>query len=369
MTHTKFHELSQLGQSVWLDFIDRSLIQSGDLLDYVEQGVTGVTSNPAIFAKAITEGSEYDDQMEELAQDGKSAEEIYEELTLEDARMAADVLRPVFDKTQGMDGYFSLEVNPHLAHDKRGTVNEARRLFSKVARPNVMIKIPAADAGYQAIQESTDDGLNINITLIFSLGQYDRVLEAYLSGLEERVKHGYGVGHITSVASFFVSRVDTLVDELLDKHADPAAKSLKGKIGIANAKMAYQRFKEVFTSERWSQLAKNGARIQRVLYGSTGTKNPEYSDVLYVENLIGVDTINTIPPETLEAVEDHGAVTLTLEQGLEEAHAELEQLARLGIDLEEVGRTLLNKGLEKFSQPYDKALDTITERSAELVSH
>ena len=369
MAQTKLHELSQLGQSVWLDFIQRSLIQSGDLLDYVEQGISGVTSNPAIFAKAITEGSEYDEQMEALAQQGKSAEEIYEELTLEDARLAADVLRPVFDKAHGRDGFFSLEVNPHLAHDRKGTVNEARHLFSKVARPNVMIKVPAADEGYQAIQELTEDGLNVNITLIFSLGQYDQVLEAYLSGLEERAAHGYGLGHIASVASFFVSRVDTLVDELLDKHKDPAAQSLKGKIGLANAKMAYQRFKEVFTSERWSLLAKNGARIQRVLYGSTGTKNPEYSDVMYVEKLIGVDTINTVPPETIEAFNDHGVASLTLELELEEARAQLEQLATLGIDLEDVGRKLLNKGIEKFSEPYDAALATITERSAELVSH
>lgn len=368
MTQSKLHELSELGQAVWLDFIDRSLIQSGDLLDYVEQGITGVTSNPAIFAKAITDGSEYDDQMEALAQQGKSAEEIYEELTLEDARLAADVLRPIFDKTQGRNGFFSLEGNPHLAHDKQGSVNEARRLFSKVARPNVMIKIPAAEEGYQAIQELTGDGLNVNITLIFSLGQYERVMEAYLSGLEERASHGYGLGHIASVASFFVSRVDSVVDELLDQHKDPAARSLKGKIGIANAKMAYQRFKEVFTSERWSHLAKDGAHIQRVLYGSTGTKNPEYSDVLYVENLIGVDTINTVPPETLEEFNDHGVANLTLEQGLEEARAQLEQLASLGIDLEEVGRNLLNKGIEKFIQPYDKALETIRERSAELVS-
>lgn len=368
MAKTKIHELSELGQSVWLDFIQRSLIQSGDLLDYVEQGVTGVTSNPAIFGKAIGEGSEYDEQMERLAVEGKSPEEIYEELTLEDARLAADVLRPVFDKTHGVDGFFSLEVNPHLAHERQRTLNEAHRLFSMVARPNAMIKIPATDAGYQAIQESTEDGLNINITLIFSLGQYERVLEAYISGLEKRLANGYGVGHISSVASFFVSRVDTLVDELLDKHEDPSAKSLKGKIGIANAKMAYQRFKEVFASERWSHLAERGGRVQRVLYGSTGTKNPEYSDVLYVENLIGTQTINTIPPETLEAFNDHGEVSLTLEDGLEEARADLDQLQALGIDLEEIGGRLTEEGIEKFIKPYDSVLETITERSAELVS-
>jgi transaldolase len=369
MAQTKLHELLRLGQSVWLDFIQRSFIQSGDLQDYVDQGVTGITSNPTIFGKAISEGSEYDKQMEALAQDGRSPQEIYEALTVEDARLAADVLRPVFDRSHGGDGFFSLEVNPHLADDRQATVNEAHRLFGAVAKPNVMIKIPATDTGYEAIRESTADGLNINITLIFSLGQYEHVLESYLSGLEKRVEYGYDVEHIASVASFFVSRVDTLVDELLDQHTDPAAKSLKGKIGIANAKMAYQRFKEVFTSERWAHLAEKGANVQRVLYGSTGTKNPEYSDVLYVNHLIGVDTINTIPPETMEAFKDHGVVALTLEQGLDEARAHLEELAKLGIDLEEVGRKLLDKGIEKFAKPYDEAIDVIAERSAELISH
>lgn len=369
MAQTKLHELLRLGQSVWLDFIQRSFIQSGDLQDYVDQGVTGITSNPTIFGKAISEGSEYDKQMEALAQDGRSPQEIYEALTVEDARLAADVLRPIFDRSHGGDGFFSLEVNPHLADDRQATVNEAHRLFGAVAKPNVMIKIPATDTGYEAIQESTADGLNINITLIFSLGQYEHVLESYLSGLEKRVEYGYDVEHIASVASFFVSRVDTLVDELLNQHTDPAAKSLKGKIGIANAKMAYQRFKEVFTSERWAHLAEKGANVQRVLYGSTGTKNPEYSDVLYVNHLIGVDTINTIPPETMEAFKDHGVVALTLEQGLDEARAHLEELAKMGIDLEEVGRKLLDKGIEKFTKPYDEAIDVIAERSAELISH
>jgi transaldolase len=369
MQKTKIHELSELGQSVWLDFIDRSLIQSGDLLDYVEQGVTGVTSNPAIFGKAIGSGTEYDEQMEALAQEGRPAQDIYDELTLEDARMAADVLRPVFDTTDGQDGFFSLEVNPHLAHEKWDTVYEAHRLFGAVGKPNVMIKVPATETGYQAIQVLTEDGLNINITLIFSLGQYERVLESYISGLEKRLANGYGVSRVSSVASFFVSRVDTLVDKLLDQHADPAARSLKGKIGLANAKMAYQRFKEVFSSERWSHLAEKGAHVQRVLFGSTGTKNPDYSDVLYVDNLIGADTINTIPPETLAVFLERGAVSMTLEKDLNEARAQLDQLQELGIDLEEVGRQLLEVGLEKFVKPYDSVLDTITERSVELVSH
>lgn len=369
MQKTKLHELSQLGQSVWLDFIRRSLIESGDLLDYVEQGITGITSNPATFGKAIQQDNEYDAQIEELAREANSPPYIYDALTVEDARRAADVLRPIFDEKKGRDGFFSLEVNPHLAHDRQRTLNEAHRLFGAVAKPNLMVKVPATEAGYQALQELTEDGLNINVTLIFSIGQYERVVEAYLSGLERRLSNGYGVGHISSVASFFVSRVDSLVDELLTQHDDPAAKALLGKIGIANAKMAYQRYKEIFTSERWRHLAERGARVQRVLYGSTGTKNPDYSDVLYVNNLIGVDTITTIPQETLEAFMDHGQVRLTLEEGLEDARAQLEQLAELGIDLEAVGHELLEDGIQKFIEPYDLILQTIQERSAELVTH
>jgi len=369
MQKTKIHELSELGQSVWLDFIQRSLIQSGDLQDYVEQGLTGVTSNPALFGKAIESGNEYDEQMGELAQHGRPAQDIYDELTIEDARTAADVLRPVFDKTGGRDGFFSLEVSPRLAHEKWDTVYEAHRLFGTVGKPNVMIKVPATESGYQSIQVLTEDGLNINITLIFSLGQYERVVESYISGLEKRLANGYGVSHVSSVASFFVSRVDTLVDKLLDQHAEPSAKSLKGKIGLANARMAYQRFKELFGSERWSHLAEKGAQVQRVLFGSTGTKNPDYSDVMYIDNLIGPATINTIPPETLEAFLDHGNVALTLEEDLDESRAQLEQLKELGIDLEEVGSQLLEDGIGKFIKPYDSVLDTIMERSAELVSH
>lgn len=369
MAETKLHELSKLGQSVWLDFIQRSLIQSGDLLDYVEQGVSGVTSNPAIFAQAISGGSEYDPQMEQLAKEGKSALAVYEALTVEDARLGADVLRPVFDRTNGNDGFFSLEVEPHLAHDEHGSVIAAERLFKAVNRPNVMIKIPATENGYRAIQKAIEEGININITLMFSVAQYERVAEAYLSALEKRLASGYDVKHVASVASFFVSRVDTMVDELLDKYKTPEAESLKGKIGIANARMAYQRFKEIFNSERWSHLAQRGAHIQRVLYGSTGTKNPDYPDVMYVNNLIGPDTINTIPPETLDAFMDHGTAAFTLENDLDEARAQLRQLAELGIDLDEVAQALLKEGIGKFIKPYDSLINIITEKSAELTAH
>ena len=369
MAVAKIQELYKLGQSVWLDFIQRSLIQSGDLLDYVEKGLRGVTSNPAIFEKAINGGSEYDGQMEQLALEGKSAQEIYEALTVEDARQAADVLRPVFEETHGQDGFFSLEVEPHLAHDKQGTVIAAHRLFKAVDRPNLMIKVPATDEGYQAVQQLIEEGVNINITLMFSLSQYERVAEAYLTGMEKRLADAYDVKHIASVASFFVSRVDTKVDKLLEKLGTPQAESLKGRIGIANARMAYQRFKEIFRSERWSHLAERGAHVQRVLYGSTGTKNPEYSDVMYVDNLIGPDTINTMPPETFSAFLDHGTVALTLEDDLDEARAHLNELADLGIDLDAVTRELLDDGVQKFKEPYDSLMNAISQKSAELIAH
>jgi transaldolase len=368
MERAKIHELNALGQSVWLDFIQRSLIRSGDLLDYVEQGLSGITSNPAIFQKAITESSDYDEQMEQLAEAGKSPEEIYEALTVEDARLAADVLLPVFRQSKGTDGFFSLEVEPHLAHNKQGSIAAAERLFRSLDRPNIMIKIPATEEGYEAIQELTAEGININITLMFSLGQYGRVAEAYISGLEKRLAKGYSVRNIESVASFFVSRVDTKVDKLLAEIQTPEAKALIGKIGIANAKMAYQEFLETFHSQRWLHLQEKGADIQRVLYGSTGTKDPKYSDVMYVENLIGADTINTIPRETLSAFMDHGKVASTLEENLDEARAQLGQLAEVGIDLEEIGQQLLDEGIKKFIEPYDSLIKSISDKSAELIA-
>lgn len=369
MTRTKLHELNRLGQSVWLDFTQRSLIRSGDLQDYVEQGVSGVTSNPAIFEKAIAESSDYDEQMATLAEQGKTPAQVYEALTVEDARQATDVLRPVFEQSKGMDGFFSLEVEPHLAHNAQGTIAAAERLFHSVDRPNVMIKVPATNEGYQAIQALTAEGINVNITLMFSLSHYQNVAEAYISGLEKRLANGSSPSHITSVASFFVSRVDTKVDKLLDEIATPEARTLKGKIGIANAKMAYQEFITTFHTSRWLRLEEQGARIQRVLYGSTGTKNPDYSDVMYVENLIGADTINTVPRETLAAFMDHGKVAATLAENLDEAHADLGQLAELGIDLDEIGVQLLDEGIRKFIEPYDSLLKGIQEKSAELIAH
>ena len=368
MSHTKLHTLAELGQSVWLDYIDRELITSGGLQTYVYRGLRGVTSNPAIFHKAISEGNEYDVQIQQLAEAGKSAEELYEGLAVEDSRMAADILRPVFEETDGADGFFSLEVNPHLAHDRQGTINEATRLFATVDRPNIMIKVPATPEGVMAFQELTEEGINSNVTLMFSLGQYDQIAEAFISAMEKRAANVYNLQQIASVASIFVSRLDTKVDPMLEAFKTPKADALKGRIGIANAKIVYQHFKDAFLTERWQRLEEKGARLQRVLYGSTGTKNPDYSDVMYVENLIGPNTVNTIPPKTLEAFLDHGAVALTLESDLDEARAQLNDLAELGINLEEVTQQLLDEGVDNFVKPYDELIKTLTEKKEALIN-
>ncbi|HVF24492.1 MAG TPA: transaldolase [Anaerolineales bacterium] len=365
---TKLHALAEVGQSVWLDHIDRPLITSGGLANYVTRGLRGVTSNPAIFHKAITDSHEYDEQIQELALHDKSVQEIYEALTVEDSRTAADVLRPIFDETEGTDGFFSLEVNPHLAHDRQGTINEATRLFALVDRPNIMIKVPATKEGVAAFQELIEEGVNVNVTLMFSLEQYDQIAEAYLTALEKRAANVYNLRQIASVSSIFVSRLDTNLDKILELLKTPKAEALKGKIAIANAKMIYQHFKDYFLSERWKHLEEKGARVQRVLYGSTGTKDPNYSDVLYVDNLIGPDTVNTIPPKTLEAFADHGTVALTLESGLDQARSQLNTLAELGIDLDEVTRQLLDEGVENFVKPYDELIKSITEKKMELLS-
>jgi transaldolase len=368
MTRTKLHTLADVGQSIWLDYVHRVLIKSGGLQSYVGKGLRGVTSNPSLFEKAIADSNEYDEQIQKLAMQGKSVEEIYEELTVEDARMAADVLRPVYDETNGNDGFFSLEVNPHLAHDRQGTVNEAIRLFARVDRPNVMIKVPATQAGAEAFQELIEEGININVTLMFSMAQYDQIAEAYITAMENRAAKVYQLRQIASVASIFVSRLDSKVDKMLEAFVTPKAEALKGTIGIANAKMIYQRYKEYFQSERWQRLAEKGARAQRVLYGSTGTKNPDYPDVMYVENLIGPNTVNTVPPKTLEEFIDHGTVSMTLESELAEAQSQLNTLPDLGINLSDVTQELLDEGIENFAKPYDSLIKTITEKKAALVA-
>ncbi|HUJ29267.1 MAG TPA: transaldolase [Myxococcales bacterium] len=351
--------LQELGQSAWLDLIGRKLIHSGELARMAkEDGIRGVTANPAIFEKAISETNEYDDQLARLVAEGKTALEIYETMAIDDVRAACDALRPWFDK--GEDGFVSLEVSPYIARDTRATVAEAKRFWKAVDRPNLFIKIPANHEGIPAIREATAAGISVNITLIFSVKVYEQVIDAYLAGLEERVAKGEPVKQIHSVASFFVSRVDTSVDKLLEAKG---VKDLQGKIANANAKEAYQQYLKSIASPRWRALEAKGATRQRPLWASTGTKNKAYSDVLYVEPLIGRDTVNTLPLATLNAFNDHGKVAETVTQGVDEARAQLARLGELGIDLEKVCADLTDQGLDLFSKALDGLLGAIEKRS------
>ncbi len=356
----KLHELAGQGQAIWLDHIQRSFISSGELEDLVRQGLRGITSNPSIFEKAIAGTSEYDSELRELAGQGRSVQEIYEALAIRDIQEAADILRPVYDQSLGVDGYVSLEVRPDLAHDTQATIVEARRLFGALGRPNVMIKVPATREGVPAVTSLIGEGINVNVTLIFSLKQYEGVAEAYLAGLERRVAAGEDVHGVSSVASFFISRVDTAVDRELE--GSEQGRGLLGKTAIANAKMAYRRFNRIFSGERWQTLAGLGARVQRPLWASTGTKNPDYSDTLYVDTLIGPDTVNTVPPATLDAFLDHGEVAPTLEEGLEEARAGLKNLAELGIDLGAITDELQDQGVVAFAKAFEGMMAGVADK-------
>jgi transaldolase len=368
---SKMAELNEIGQSIWFDFIRRSIITSGELKNLVDQGVKGVTSNPAIFEKAITGSSDYDENIKQLIKTGQSVEQIYEALAFEDITMAADVLRPVYDSTDAVDGYVSLEVSPHLADDTEQTISEATRLFETINRPNLMIKVPATPAGIPAITELIGSGVNVNVTLIFGLENYKHIAAAYIAGLEKlvqngpTVKCGHGIDNVASVASFFVSRLDTAVDKTL---ADMGNTDLQGKIAIANAKVVYAEFEAIFNSPRWQSLAGKGARVQRVLWASTGTKNPAYSDTLYVDGLIGPDTINTLPPATLEGFIDHGTVAETLIEGLDKARQRLAAIADLGIDIEAVTHQLQADGVEAFAKAFDTLIKSIVEKREKLLA-
>src|SRR5712671_612801 len=354
--------LNEVGQSPWLDLIGRKLIHSGELLRFVdEDGIRGVTANPAIFEKAIVESNEYDDELARLIEAGRTPMEIYETLAIGDVRAGCDVLRPLFDRLGGKDGFVSLEVSPFIARDTRATVEEAKRFWKAVERANLFIKIPANPEGIPAIREATAAGISVNITLIFSTRVYQQVIDAYLAGLEERVGKGLPIGQIHSVASFFVSRVDTAVDKLLEQKGE---KSLLGKIAVANAKEAYQVYLRSVATPRWKALEAKGATRQRPLWASTGTKNKAYSDVLYVETLIGRETVNTMPLATLQALNDHGKVVPdTVVQGVDEARAQLARLGQVGIDLEAVCRKLTDEGLELFSNALKNLLHAISARS------
>ena len=366
-------QANQLGQSIWYDNIGRGMIESGELQQLIDLGVSGLTANPSIFEKAISGSSDYDDALLRLASEGKSVNEIYETLAMSDIRAAADLLRPAYDASGGADGYASLEVNPHLAGDTAGTVAEARRFFHELDRPNVLIKVPATPEGIPAIRQLIGDGVNVNVTLIFSLDAYLQVQEAYVSGLEDLAGRGGDVSRVASVASFFVSRVDTAVDNALAGLSAPNGNgagfaNLMGQAAVANAKLAYQAFQDTFGSERFARLREQGARVQRPLWASTGTKNPEYSDVLYVDTLLGPDTVNTMPDATMEAFLDHGRAALTVTEGVTEAAASLDGVAAAGVSLDEITAQLLADGVKAFADSFDLLMDNIERKRSQLLA-
>jgi transaldolase len=364
-------KINELGQSIWLDFLSRNLLTTGQLQELVEHdGLAGVTSNPAIFKEAIADSQAYDEAIRILIQEGKEAAEIYQTLTVEDVRWAADVLRSVYNHTAGEDGFVSLEVSPHLAYNTPGTIEEARRLWAAVDRPNLFIKVPATQPGLPAIQQLISEGININVTLLFGLPRYKEVAQAYLTGLAKRAQAGHPIDAVRSVASFFLSRIDVLVDARLEEIIKtggpnaPLAKNLQGQVAIASARIAYRMFQEIFAGEPFRSLAAQGARVQRLLWASTSTKNPAYSDVKYVEALIGPQTINTVPLKTLEAYRDHGQPELRLERDLNSAYEVLGNLPKLDINLADVTQQLEEEGVQKFIKPNDELL-AVLERTRE----
>ncbi len=360
-------ELGRLGQSVWYDNMYRALIATGELDRLVGLGVTGLTSNPTIFQKAISSGGDYDDSLMKYASRGLNPELLFEAMATEDIRAAADVLRPVYERTGGADGFASLEVSPRLAHDTDATVEAALRLFDALDRPNVMIKVPATPEGIPAIRELISQGVNVNVTLIFSLDMYSKVREAYVSGLEDLAHSGDDLSAVSSVASFFVSRVDTAVDGLIEQRGG-ALESLMGKAAVANAKIAYQDFKRTFISERFDALARKGARVQRPLWASTSAKNPLYSDVLYVETLIGADTVNTMQDATLEAFLDHGKASSAIEDDVEWSREVINKLEENGISMDTVTADLMREGVKAFADSFDLLLDDIEAKTEHLMA-
>ncbi len=371
-------ELNEFGQSVWLDFIQRKLLTGGELKRMVEEdGLKGVTSNPAIFEKAIAESDDYDDVIAELGGDGSAdPKAVYEAIATRDIQDAADVLRPVYDETERRDGYVSLEVSPYLAHDTEGTVAEARRLWNTVSRDNLLIKVPGTPEGVPAIEQLIGEGISVNVTLLFAREAYEQVAQAYLRGLARAAADGLDVGRIASVASFFISRIDSLVDDTIQKRIEAAdgtqkerLQALLGKVAIANAKLTYKRYKEIMQGEGWQALAARGARPQRLLWASTSTKNPNYPDVLYVDELIGEDTVNTIPPATLDAFRDHGKIRKSLGEDVEAAAETMEALERGGVSMEEVTDKLLEDGVRLFSEAFDKLLAAVEEECRKAAGH
>lgn len=370
--------LAACGQSYWLDNLTRRMIKDGTLQKRVaEHGLRGITSNPNTFHKAMAKGSDYDAQMQQLVHEQRSLSDIYERLVVTDIQDACDILRPVYDASDGVDGFVSLEVSPHLAHDPEGTMTEARHLFTLVNRPNVFIKIPGTAAGVPAIEQMLYEGININITLLFSVPRYEAVAEAYLKALERRADADKPVKHIASVASFFLSRIDVLVDQLLShrirpesgKGGSPQPEQFLGKVAVANAKLAYQSFQQIFSGDRWRALERKGARVQRPLWASTGTKNPAYSDVRYVEPIIGPHTVNTMPEDTIAAFADHGVVREnSVEADLEEARQIFQALDTVGVNFDCVTWQLENEGVQKFIEPFDELRRTLQEKYRQFLN-
>jgi transaldolase len=364
METNKVKQIHSFGQSIWLDFIDRAIISSGKLKSLIDvDGVRGVTSNPAIFEKAITSSSDYDADIHTLNDGKKTNEEIFFGLAIADIQNATKLFEGVYDESKGEDGYVSLEVSPFLALDAEGTAKQAEELWKKVDRKNVMIKIPGTKPGLKAIRESIGKGININVTLLFGLPRYEEVTEAYISGLEDHLAAGHKIGHISSVASFFLSRIDVLVDPLLD---EKGLGNLKGEVAIASAKKAYEIYKRVFSGPRWEKLAAEGAQTQRLLWASTSSKNPAFKDTKYVEALIGADTVDTVPLETIEAFRDHGVAANTLEEGLDNATTILQKIKAAGIDIDKLTQQLEDEGIEKFNKPFEKLLQAIEDQKSKV---
>ncbi|NBD15634.1 MAG: transaldolase [Cyanobacteria bacterium] len=369
----------QYGQSVWMDNLSRDIIRSGELKRLTEErGIHGITSNPTIFEKAIAGNQIYDADIEAGIKEGKSVQAIYESLVFEDIREACDILRPIYDETNGLDGYISIEVPPTIAQDTETTLSEARRYFNEIGRENVMIKIPGTPEGLPAVEAAIRDGINVNITLLFSVQSYIDTAWAYIRGLEKRVEDGNDISQIASVASFFLSRIDVKIDQMIDekvKGEDEEAtkaklEAIKGKVAIANAKIAYQEFKKIFSSDRWQALEAKGAHVQRLLWASTGTKNPDYSDVMYVDELIGNNTVNTMPPATIEACSDHCHPGDRIETDIDEAYQLMENLKDpdVNIDLDQVMAELLEEGIDKFVKPYESLLSSLENKVKQLAA-
>ncbi len=369
MSESNLHKLSGLGQSVWIDSLSREMLESGQLARLMaDDAVTGVTSNPTIFQKALAEGTRYDRQLKDLLGSEDDPKEIFIALASHDVSAACDLMSDVWDNGAGLRGYVSIEVDPTLAYETEATYDQAKRLHAAIDKPNLYVKIPATRPGLPAIEDMIAAGKSINVTLIFSLQRHREVMEAYVRGLERLVASGGDPRKVASVASFFVSRVDTEADKRLEAIGSDAALQLRGKLAVANARLAYQNWQQVFSGERWQFLASKGASKQWCLWASTSTKNPDYPDTLYVDSLIGPETVNTMPLETVEAFQDHGTVALTLEEGIDEAHALLRELDRAGVDVDDVTETLEQEGVQKFDDSFQELLDGIRAKRGELVS-